>query len=508
MVFRLVGTRSLPAAGDELLRVSPLGSTGVFGSHYFCHQLVERDSECPRESGGFSPGVFVRVRLILIVVGLEVLALCNTARPQDGDSRPNLIYIMPDDLGYGDLGCFGQQTIKTPNLDRLASEGMKLTSYYAGCTVCRPSRLSLWTGLHTGHTAIDSNAQYVFQSSDVTVSERLQQAGYVTGGVGKWSMGGPGTTGHPNKNGLDFWMGYLDQSEAHNYYPTHLWRNDEKFPLAGNEIGDFPNGRGRVASKRVTYSHDVMTDQMLDFVRRNHDRPFLLHVHWTIPHANNEGGRVLKDGMEVPDYGIYENRDWPNIEKGQAAMITRMDTDVGRLIALLKELEIDGNTLVIFTSDNGPHSEGGHQHDYFDANGPLRGFKRDLYEGGIRAPTIAWWPGTIQAGTISNEPLAAYDWFPTACELAGLASPPGIDGLSYAPTLLGKPQKSHEYLFWSYGAKKAVRKQNWKAVIPGKSKPLELYDVTKDIGETTNIAQQHPDVVAEMQQIIARATSN
>ena len=189
-------------------------------------------------------------------------------------------------------------------------------------------------------------------------------------------------------------------------------------------------------------------------------------------------------------------------------MITRMDADVGRLIALLKDLKIDRKTLVIFTSDNGPHSEGGHQHEYFDANGPLRGHKRDLYEGGIRAPTIAWWPGTIKPGTISNEPLAAYDWFPTACELAGIDGPQGIDGLSYVPTLLGQPQKSHEYLFWSYRAKKAVRKQDWKAVIPGKGKPLELYDLSKDIGEKTNIAGQHPDVVADMKQIITRATSD
>jgi len=428
--------------------------------------------------------------------------------PADAADRPNLIYIMADDLGYGDLGCFGQKRIKTPNLDRLAAEGMKLTSYYAGCTVCRPSRLSLWTGLHTGHTAIDSNAKYVFQPGDVTVAELLQNAGYVTGGVGKWAMGGPNSPGHPNKNGFDFWMGYLDQSEAHNYYPTHLWRNAEQYPLQGNVIGDYPNGRGRVASKRVTYSHDVMTDQVLEFVRANHAEPFLLHVHWTIPHANNEGGRVLGDGMEVPDYGIYEDRDWPNVEKGQAAMITRMDRDAGRLIGLLKKLGIERNTLVIFTSDNGPHSEGGHKHQYFDANGPLRGFKRDLYEGGIRAPTIAWWPGKIKAGSVSDEPLAAYDWLPTACELAGIPSPEGVDGLSFVPTLLGKPQQSHNYLFWSYGSKKAVRRGKWKAVVPSKGKPLELYDLSQDIGEQHNLAGEHAEIVAKMQQIINEATSD
>lgn len=420
-------------------------------------------------------------------------------------TRPNLIYIMVDDLGYGDLGCFGQKQILTPNLDRMASEGLKLTSYYAGCTVCRPSRLSLWTGMHTGHTAIDSNASYVFQPEDVTVAELLQQAGYKTGGVGKWAMGGVDTSGHPNLNGFDFWMGYLDQSEAHNYYPTHLWRNREKFPLPGNVIGDYPNGRGRVSSERVTYSHDVITDQMLEFVRDNREHPFLLHVHWTIPHANNEGGRVLNDGMEVPTYGIYATRDWPDVEKGQAAMITRMDGDVGRLLSLLRELKIEENTLVIFTSDNGPHSEGGHKHEYFDANGPLRGYKRDLYDGGIRAPTIARWPKKIVAGSVSDEPLAAYDWLPTACELAQFVAPAQIDGISYVPTLMGKEQVSHEYLFWSYENKKAIRQGKWKAVVPGKDQALELYDLESDIGETQDLADEHPQLVNEFRAIIERA---
>ncbi len=449
----------------------------------------------------------MRICSMIVAVGFVAFAVANGACAADAAARPNLIYIMPDDLGYGDLGCFGQKQIKTPNLDRLAREGMKLTSYYAGCTVCRPSRLVLWTGMHAGHTAIDSNAGYVFQPSDVTVAELLQNAGYVTGGVGKWAMGGPDTPGHPNRNGFDFWMGYLDQGEAHNYFPTHLWRNDQRFPLVGNVIGDYPNGRGRVSSKRVTFSHDVMTAQMLDFVRANHKSRFLLHVHWTLPHANNEGGRVLKNGMEIPDYGIYEDRDWPDVEKGQAAMITRMDADVGRLIALLGELGLARNTLVMFTSDNGPHSEGGHKHEFFDANGPLRGFKRDLYEGGIRAPTIAWWPGKVKAGSVSDEPLAAYDWLPTACELAGAEIPKGIDGISYVPTLLGKPQTHHEYLFWSYGPKKAVRKGDWKGVIPGARKPLELYNLKNDIGETTDVASEHPDIVDDMKRAIAESVA-
>lgn len=450
----------------------------------------------------------MRMNFVIAAAAVMALTLAGAPLAAGSESQANLVYIMTDDLGYGDLGCFGQQRIKTPQLDQLAREGMKLTSYYAGNTVCRPSRLSLWTGMHMGHTPIASNAQYVFQPSDVTVAELLGDAGYATGGVGKWAMGGTGTSGHPNKNGFDFWMGYLDQSNAHNYYPTHLWLNDEKFPLPGNVIGDYPKGRGRVASKRVTYSHDVMTDHMLEFVKENHDKPFLLHVHWTIPHANNEGGRVLGNGMEVPDYGIYKDRLWPDVEKGHAAMITRMDGDVGRLIALLRDLQIADNTLVFFTSDNGPHSEGGHRHEYFNSNGPLRGYKRDLYEGGIRAPTLAWWPGTIEPGSVSDEPLAAYDWLPTACELAGVDAPDNIDGISFVPTLLGKSQPSHDYLFWSFRAKKAVRKGKWKAVIAGSDKPLELYDLEQDIGEKHDVAARHPNIVAEMKRIIAEAMAD
>ena len=302
-----------------------------------------------------------------------ILAQPSSAEPTD---RPNIIYIMVDDLGYGDLGCYGQKTIKTPNIDRLAAQGMRFTDYYAGCTVCRPSRLSLWTGYHMGHTPICSNAAYQFERNEPTVAELLQRAGYATGGVGKWAMGRPDTQGVPTRHGFDLWFGYLDQGEAHNYYPTHLWRCSgekiDRVPLPGNVLMDDPKARGRVAQleHRVTYSHDVMTDEAFEFIRRNAKRPFLLHIHWTIPHANNEGGRAVGDGMEVPDYGIYADRDWSHIEKGQAAMITRMDGDVGRLIAMLKELAIDNRTLVLFTSDNGPHSEGGHKHEFFDANGP------------------------------------------------------------------------------------------------------------------------------------------
>ena len=450
-------------------------------------------------------------------VKMHVLALwvvcfiagCRWQRQPDSDRMPNIIYIMADDLGYGDLGCYGQQQIQTPNIDGLASEGMRFTDHYSGHTVCRPSRLVLWRGFHTGHSPISSNASYVFRPEDVTVAELLKQQGYATGGVGKWAMGDTSNSGHPNRKGFDFWMGYLDQGEAHNYYPTHLWRNFEKVPLSGNVLSNDPKDRGRVSVKRVTYSHDVMTKEALGFIRRHAHEQFLLHVHWTIPHANNEGGRATGDGMEVPDYGIYNEKAWPSPEKGHAAMIRRMDGDVGRIMALLKELGIERQTVIFFTSDNGPHTEGGHKHEYFDSNGPLRGFKRDLYEGGIRVPMIVRWPGRIRANSVTDHPSAFWDFLPTACEIAGIDPPPDIDGISYLPTLLGKEQPQHSYLFWQFERnnqrKVAVRAGKWKAVRPATDEPIELYDLSVDIGELKNLAPQNPEVVARLTAMMKEA---
>ena len=426
--------------------------------------------------------------------------------------RPNIIYIMPDDLGYGDLGSYGQKVVKTPHIDLLAAEGMRLTDYYAGNTVCRPSRLVLWLGKHAAHTPISSNAPYTMQSSDVTVAQLLKQAGYATGGIGKWACGEPGTGGEPIYHGFDSWFGYLNQSNAHNYYPTHLWDCSQgharRVDLPGNVLLEGKQARGRVAdpAHRQTYSHDVMTEHAFQFIRENHQQPFLLHMHWTIPHTNNEGGRVTGDGQEVPDYGQYSNQDWPNPEKGFAAMVSRMDRDIGRLTTLLRELKIDKKTLIIFTSDNGPHQEGGHKMEFFNSNGPLRGYKRDLYEGGIRVPTIAWWPGTIAAGTSSAEPLCFYDFLPTACELAGAEIPPDTDGISFVPTLLQQSQKSHDYLVFKYGKKvSAIRQGQWKLV--KFADRAELFDLKSDIGEQQNIAKREPDRVRRMEAIL-RAESN
>jgi uncharacterized sulfatase len=358
--------------------------------------------------------------------------------------------------------------------------------------------------LHSGHTPIDSNAGYALHPGERTVTSLLKRAGYATGGIGKWALGGVQTTGAPHKQHFDFWFGYLDQSNAHNFYPEYLWRNDRKVPLPGNVVGPHK----RVSVKRTTYSHDLMTEEALAFIRQHADGPFLFQAHYTIPHANNEGGRATGDGMEVPDYGIYADRNWPNTEKGFAAMIGRLDRDVGRIIDLLTELRIENRTLVLFTSDNGPHQEGGHKLDFFDSNGPLRGLKRDLYEGGIRVPMIAWWPGTIEAGGTCSHPSAFWDFLPTACELAGIEPPKDTDGISYLPALLGKTQPQHEYLYWQAGRKVAVRKDRYKAVVVGREKPLELYDLQTDVGEQKNLADQHPDLVAQMQQIITEVQAS
>ena len=443
-------------------------------------------------------------RIILNLVSGFLLCLILSTN----GSGTNIIHIMVDDLGYGDLGCYGQKTIKTPNLDKMAEGGMQFTDYYSGNTVCRPSRLSLWTGKHMGHTPISSNANYIFKPEDITVAELLKANGYITGGVGKWAMGGVGTKGHPNDNGFEHWFGYLDQGLAHNYYPPFLWRNKEKVQLSGNVLTSSLADRKRVSKTRTTYSHDLMTTEALNFIKKNKGKPFLLHVHWTIPHANNEGGRATGDGMEVPDYGIYNSKEWPSVKKGAAAMITRMDKDVGKIINLLEELKIEEKTLVFFTSDNGPHSEGGHKHETFNSNGPLRGYKRDLYEGGIRVPAIAYWPKTIKKGTTLSKPLAFWDWFPTACDIANIKPPKDIDGLSFLPSLQGNPekQKDHKYLFWMFSNKKAIRKENWKGVITGPKKDMELYNLESDIGEEKNVAMKYPEKVRELNQIIKQYT--
>jgi len=426
--------------------------------------------------------------------------------------RPNIIFVLTDDLGYGDLGCYGQQRIQTPNIDRMAVEGMRFTDHYAGSTVCAPSRCCLMTGLHTGHTYVRGNreikpmGQLPLPAGTVTLPRVLQQAGYTTALIGKWGLGGPGSTGTPNQQGFDYFFGYLCQRHAHNYYPEFLFRNDERVPLGNEVAGDRPDGAG-VATKKVQYSYDLMAEEALQFVEQNKNGPFFLYLAVTIQHANNEAG---KKGMEVPDHGIYADKDWPEPQKGHAAMITRLDRDLGRLFRKLKGLGIDDNTVVFFTSDNGPHHEGGADPDFSDSNGPLRGTKRDLYEGGIRVPLIARWPGRIAGGSATDHVSAFWDFLPTFAALAGAKPPADSDGLSILPTLLGRPekQKKHQFLYWEFherGSNQAVRMGRWKVVRFGATGKLELYDLTRDLGETKNVADRHPEVVARIGQYLAGA---
>lgn len=447
----------------------------------------------------------------LFAAALAVLGTPLTCRSPDGEPEasvpmPNIIFILADDLGYGDLGCYGQQRIRTPALDRMAAEGLRFTNHYAGSTVCAPSRCTLMTGLHTGHCRIRGNARVPLEPEDLTVAEVLKDAGYATGLIGKWGLGEEGSTGMPTRKGFDYFFGYLNQRHAHNYYPTFLIRNEERIPL-DNVMEKPSQGGWGAAKKQVTYSHDLVTEEALDFVKRNKDNPFFLYLAFTIPHANNEAG---KKGMEVPAFEPYENEDWPDAQKGHAAMITRMDRDVGRLLDTLQELGLDAHTLVLFSSDNGPHREGGADPDFFDSNGPLRGIKRDLYEGGIRVPLLARWPGKIAPGGVSSHLSAFWDLMPTAAGAAGVPAPGGMDGLSFLPALLGKSkeQKEHAYLYWEFherGAKQAVRMGRWKAVHFNNKDQLELYDLEKDLSEKHDVAAEHPEVVKKIRDALKTA---
>jgi arylsulfatase A-like enzyme len=405
---------------------------------------------------------------------------------------------MADDLGYGDLGCYGQARIKTPQVDKLATEGMRFTQCYAGSTVCAPSRSCLMTGQHTGHTLVRGNARIPLRQEDTTVAEVLKDAGYATGIVGKWGLGEPDTTGVPNRQGFDYWFGYLNQRNAHNYYPEYLWRNEERHPLPDNEN-----------DARGAYTHDLFTEDALRFIDDHRHHPFFLYLPYTIPHANNELGRETGDGMEVPSQGDYAHADWPDVEKNTAAMISRLDSDVGRIMERLQDLGIDEDTVVFFTSDNGPHREGGHDADFFDSRGPLRGIKRDLYEGGIRVPMIARWPGVIPRGVVSDTPWAFWDLLPTAADIAGAVPPEDVDGVSVLPALRGEEQTPHEYLYWEFyerGFDQAVRMGPWKGVRRSRNEDrLELYNLDDDIGETTDIAAEHPGIASRIAAVMREA---
>ena len=404
--------------------------------------------------------------------------------------HPNIIFIMADDLGQYELGCYGQKHILTPRLDQMAKEGLRFTQCYVGSAVCAPSRSVLMTGLHAGHTRVRGNSSRVggvqpqgrvpLLDSDLTVAEVLKKAGYVTGMTGKWGLGEPGTTGIPNRQGFDEWFGFLNQRHAHTYYPEYLWHNEQVHILSRNQ--------GRYEGQWV---HDLFTEFALKFVRQSKDRPFFLYIPYTVPHGRHE----------LPNDKPYSDKPWPESTRNYAAMVTRMDSDIGKLFDLLKELKIDEKTIVFFCSDNGATKTDAP----INGSGSLRGRKGNLYEGGIRTPMIVRWPGRIAPGRVSDEIWAFWDFLPTAAELAGVTPPEHIDGISILPTLLGKEQKSHEFLYWEFpsgGYSQAVRLSQWKAIRTQWHGPIELYDLSDDPGEQKDVAGRHPQIVARMQVIM------
>lgn len=423
--------------------------------------------------------------------------------------KPNIIFILADDLGYGELGSYGQKLIQTPHLDRLAAEGMRFTQFYAGNTVCAPSRSVLMTGLHMGHTRVRGNAGKVNMAAqsltkdDVTVATVLQKAGYATGLIGKWGLGEVGSEGDTRKHGFDYSFGFVNQTHAHNHYPDFLWRNGEKVALPNEvtPVGETP-GAG-YATKRVIYADDLCTQESLAYIERNKDKPFFLFVSLVTPHANNERSKALGDGNEVPDQGIYADKPWHDSVKNHAAMVTRLDRDVGAVMALLKKLKLDERTLVMFSSDNGPHKEGGPNYDpaFFHVSDPVTGLKRSMTDGGIRIPFIAHWPGKIKAGAVSDHVGYFGDMMATWAELGGGRTPEKLDSISIVPTLLGRgTQAKHDYLYWEFyeqGVSQAVLMDgHWKAIrLKTLTAPIQLFDLKTDIAEKTNVAAKNPQLV-------------
>ena len=447
--------------------------------------------------GGKERRRFCVVVACALLLSCAALAPAQVGRRGQQQRRPNIIFIVADDLGRGDLGAYGQRFIRTPNLDRMAREGLRFTDAYAPSPVCAPSRASFMTGLHQGHARIRgnmnrNNERVPLRAEDLTVAAVLKGAGYRTGVVGKWGLGEPGTEGVPGRQGFDYFYGYLNQNHAHSYYPEYLWQNDERVTLRGG-----------------TYSHDLMTREALAFVRREDRRPFFLYLAYTLPHANNELTRKTGNGMETPSDAPYSRERWTPQQRNYAAMVTRLDADVGELLRLLKEMDIDRETLVLFTSDNGPQGkdEGGYDQTLFDSNGPLRGLKRELYEGGIRVPLIARWPGRVRAGAVSAFPVTLCDFMPTAAALAGARQTFETDGVSLESLLLGGRAPRRGALYWEFhegGFAQAVRMGRWKAVRKGTGGAVELYDLKTDPGETRDRSAREPELVRRAAEVMRR----
>ena len=431
---------------------------------------------------------------------------------------PNVVFILADDLGYGDLGCYGQKLIKTPNLDKLAAEGIRFTQFYAGTSVCAPSRASLMTGLHTGHTPVRGNdeiqpeGQFPLPDSSFTMAELFKKAGYATGGFGKWGLGYPGSEGEPTKQGFDRFFGYNCQRQSHNYFPDHLWKNETRVALTNT------------LSKQEQYAPDLIQAQALSFMEKNSQQPFFLYLAYTLPHAGLQlpAGDPLfaaykKEFNEQPKQipaswdGVgYQPQAYPLA--AYAAMVSKLDAYVGQVLERLKALGLEENTMVIFTSDNGPHREGGNQPQSFNSSGGLRGIKRDLYEGGIREPLLVRWPGKIKKSSVSDHIGAAWDFLPTFAALTGQTLPAKSDGVSLLPVLTGKGKtQTHSFLYWEFhedGGRQAVRMDRWKGVRlnvkADPDGPIQLFDLTADPAETTDLSGTHPDIVRQMAQVMKR----
>ncbi len=454
-------------------------------------------------------GQISNLGLIFSLATSLLISCTDGSRKRLVADRPNVIFVLVDDMGYGDLSCYGQKVFTTPSLDRMAEEGIRFNHFYCGSTVCAPSRASLLCGKHTGHASVRGNSPAQLMGNDeLTIAKVMKQAGYKTACIGKWGIGTPPPVDDPFRKGFDYFYGYINMTHAHNLYPEFLYRNGEKVYLNNklqvvdgkNPWADRPEGTG-VSEVKKEYAHFLFDQEAISFIERNKNEKFFLYLAYNVPHANNE---KKPDGMEVTDYYEFSEKEWPDQEKGFAAMMRNIDNSMGMIFAKLKELEIDEKTLVIFCSDNGPHQEGGHLMEFFNSNDDLRGMKRDLYDGGIRTPFIARWPGMIKPNSVSGHIAAFWDVLPTFCDITGIKKPEGTDGISFLPAMLGKKQtETHDWLYWEFfeqGGKQAILKDEWKAIRLNVSENpeqqvIELYDLKSDPGETKNIASENPDLI-------------
>lgn len=482
----------------------------------------------------------IKAFALLLLGSLSVLPAAEPAKPP---AKPNIIYILLDDAGYGDFGCYGQKTLRTPHVDRLASEGMKFTRHYSGAAVCAPSRCVLMTGLHTGHSRVRANGPAAIPDTDLTAARLLRDAGYRTACIGKYGLGMPLPPDDPQKKGFEYFFGYVDTAHAHNGYPTHLIRNGAEVPLDNQIIPESqkkPNTGVATADGRKQWAPQLLADDVQRFLAecaKDKTQPFFLYYAPILPHANNEADEnsPLGHGMETPSYGEFAARDWPDVEKGFASAMKFVDDEVGAVMAQLKKLGLDENTIVMFSSDNGPHKEGGHDPAFFQSSGGLTGIKRDLTEGGVREPFIVRWPGQIKAGSVSEHVSGFQDFLPTAADLAGVKVTAECDGISFLPTLLGNKAQpeQHPYLFW-YGAekggKRSVLQWPWKLLHlntgaataadeldasdksaakkkPVAAKPLvvQLFNLETDPTESVNVAPKYPELVKELETLMQQA---